>query len=419
MCSYGYRGFESLPLRHFPVALQGGILRDISNPKTDLPMQPVFYNAMVLREPYSGVEVTVHQLACALAEHGTLPLCACVPKDHRPIPQAAHFQPRVSRLAARSRLMRILWEQTVLPCLLKRSGAALLHAPAYVAPLHTPCPVVLTIHDLHVLTHPQFCRKSNRLHYRLMIPPSIRRAAAVIAFSPYTRRIIAERFPDAAARTVVIPPGLSPSLTRCTDYARLQRVRQRYALPSSFLLFVGDLTYRKNILGLISAFAIVQGERPDLHLVLAGAADSDTAAAIDHAIHKCGVRHRVSRIGYVTPEELPVLYSLAQAFVFPSHDEGFGLPPLEAMACGCPVVCSGGAPVENCGSAAVTCDPADRSSIASAVSLLLDQPAFRKEKIEAGYRKAAEFTWEKAARATEAVYRAVIGKTPLPPSPLA
>ena len=150
--------------------------------------------------------------------------------------------------------------------------------------------------------------------------------------------------------------------------------------------------------------------RPDLHLVLAGAADSATTAAIDLAIRKNGVRHRISLTGYIQADDLAVLYSLAQAFVFPSHDEGFGLPPLEAMACGCPVVCSGGAVVENCGDAAVNCDPRDRASIASAVSLLLDHPDFRKEKIEAGYKKAAEFSWEKAARDTEEVYRSVLNR---------
>jgi len=370
-------------------------------------MSGVFYNAKVLREPYSGVEVTVHQLACALAQYGTTPLTVCLPDQHRPIPSAPHVTLRTT-CAMRSRLARILWEQTVLPVLLRRARASLLHAPAYVAPLAAPCPVVLTIHDLHIMTHPQFCRKSNRLNYSLLIPPSIRKAAAVIVFSPYTQRIVLDRYPEVRERLTVVPPGISPLLHRQTDYARLQAVRQRYKLPSSFLLFVGDLTYRKNILGLISAYAIVQGERPDLHLVLAGAAEPAAAAEFDEAIRKHGVSHRVTRTGYVAVEDLPELYSLAQAFVFPSHDEGFGLPPLEAMACGCPVVCSGGAPVENCGNAAVTCDPRDRASIASAVSLLLDHPDFRKEKIEAGYRKAAEFTWEKAARATEAVYRTVL-----------
>jgi len=381
-------------------------------------MPDIFYNAMVLREPYSGVEVTVHQLACALAQYGTMPLTVCTPLKHRSLPESPRLTLRPSR-AANTRLLRILWEQTVLPVILWRTRAALLHAPAYIASLAAPCPVVLTIHDLHIMTHPQFCRKRNRLHYSLMIPPSIKKAAAIIAFSPYTERIILDRFPEAKDRTVVIPPGLSSTLTRCTDYARLQAVRQRYKLPSSFLLFVGDLTYRKNILGLISAYAIVQGERPDLHLVLAGAADSATDAALDSCIRKHGIRHRITRTGYIDAEDLPVIYSLAHAFVFPSHDEGFGLPPLEAMACGCPVVCSGGAAIENCGSAAVTCDPRDPASIASAVSLLLDHPDVRKEKIEAGYKKAAEFTWEKAARQTEDIYRKVLAHRPIHPTEIA
>lgn len=370
-------------------------------------MSGVFYNAMVLREPYSGVEITVHQLACALARYGTTPLTVCLPDEHRPVPAAPHLSLRTSR-AGRTRLLRILWEQTVLPATLRRTRASLLHAPAYVAPLAAPCPVVLTLHDLHALTHPQFCRASNRAHYALLIPPSVRKAAAIIAFSPYTQRVIAERFPEARGRITVIPPGLSPNLARCTDAARLQAVRQRYALPDRFLLFVGDPTSRKNIVGLLRACAAVQRDQPDLHLVLAGAPDPATTAEIDQAARTHGLQHRVSRIGYVAAEDLPALYSLAQLLVFPSHDEGFGLPPLEAMACGCPVVCSGGAPVENCGGAAVTCDPRDSASIAGAVNLLLNNPDLRNEKIAAGFRKAAEFSWQKAALATEAVYRSVI-----------
>lgn len=379
-------------------------------------MPSVIYNAMVLREPYSGVEVTVHQLACALAEYGTLPLCACVPEGHRPIPQAPHMRLRQSAgMTSRSRVLRILWEQALLPLLLRRSRATLLHAPAYVAPLLAPCPVVLTIHDLHVMTHPRFCTAGNRLHYGLMIPPSVRKAAAIIVFSDYTRRTVIERFPAVQERIVVIPPGLSPALVRCADESRLQAVSQRYALPTAFLLFVGDLTSRKNIRGLVNAFALVQRERPDLHLVLAGTADSAAASSIDQAALEKGVSHRVSRIGYVKPDDLPVLYSLAQAFVFPSHDEGFGLPPLEAMACGCPVVCSGGAAVETCGTAAVTCDARDMNSIANAVGQLLDPSDFRNQKIAAGYKKASEFSWKKAALATEAVYRAVLNNQPLNP----
>ena len=399
----------SLSAIRLPSFTRSGILRTMSS---------VYYNAMVLREPYSGVEVVVHQWACALADYSSMPVCACVPEGHRAIPETLHMRLRRSAgCVSRSRALRIVWEQTVLPLILRRARAPLLHAPAYVAPLLSPCPVVLTVHDLHVMTHPHFCSTPNRLHYGLMLPPSARKAAAIITLSPYTRRTVLERFPEARSRIVVIPPGLSPSLVRCTDDTRLQAVRQRHSLPSSFLLFVGDLSSRKNILGLIRAFAMLHGKNPDLHLVLAGASAPATAAAIDRAVNDNGLQHRVSRIGYVQADDLPVLYSLALAFVFPSHDEGFGLPPLEAMACGCPVVCSGGAVVENCGSAAVSCDPRDPDSIARAVGLLLDRPDFREEKIAAGYKKAAEFSWEQAARATEAVYRAVINRQPLNPEP--
>ncbi|MCL1922091.1 MAG: glycosyltransferase family 4 protein [Kiritimatiellaeota bacterium] len=371
-------------------------------------MPPIVYNAMVLREPYSGVEVTVHQLLCSLAQHGTCPVRAYVPHGCRPVPPSAQVLLRPCR-AARPRLVRILWEQACLPVLLRRANAPLLHAPAYVAPLAAPCPTVLTVHDLHALTHPQFCTAANRLHYSLLLPRSIRRAAAIIVFSDYTRRTVISRFPEAAARITVIPPGISPGFKRCTDETALRTARARYDLPEDFLLFVGDLTDRKNLGGLLAAFAHVRARHPDLHLVLAGAAPPGAAAALERTLHALGLDgHIVRRTGYVAQADMPALYSLARLFMFPSHDEGFGLPPLEAMACGCPVVCSGGATLEICAGAALTCDPGDPAAIAGAVGEVLGNPATRHGRVLAGYAAAARFSWENAARATETVYRKII-----------
>ena len=356
-------------------------------------MPEVVYNAMVLREPYSGVEVTVHELLRALASHGTHPIRAYVSPQCRALPESPRLRVRTSRMGS-SRLLRILWEQTCLPVILRRTRAPLLHAPAYVAPLAAPCPTVLTVHDLHVLTHPHFCTPANRLHYAALMPRSIRRAAAVIVFSDYTRRNVIRHFPDAAPRIAVIPPGLSPAFRRCTDDARLRAVKARYALPDDFLLFVGDLSARKNPDGLLAAFGRIRERHPGIRLVLAGAGGRATPRAD-------GVHHT----GYVAQDDLPALYSLAQVFLFPSHDEGFGIPPLEAMACGCPVVCSGGAPSENCGDAALTCDPGAPLTIAEAVLALIGNPSLRHAQVTAGYAKAATFTWERATRETEAVYR--------------
>ncbi len=363
---------------------------------------------MILREPYSGVEVTVHGLAVALAEHGTLPLNLHLPPQHRALPQVTHVTHSYAKpLWTRTRLLRILWEQLALPQHLRRTGAALLHAPAYVAPLLAPCPVVLTIHDLHVLTHPHFCRRSNRLHYRLLLPPSLRYAAAIIVFSTYTKRTILTHFPTIPTERIrVIPPGIT--LSHCSDPTTLRTVTERYCLPPTFILFVGDFTQRKNLTGIIESFATLGHRYPEVHLVLAGAHSGATAAALEQLAARLGLRARLHLTGYVAQSDLAALYSLAVLLLFPSHDEGFGLPPLEALACGCPVVCAGGAPVENCGTAALHCDPTDPHSIAAAVATLLENPTLRREKIVAGYQQAAKFTWQAAAQATERLYRQLV-----------
>ncbi len=369
----------------------------------------IAYNAALLREPYSGVELTIDATARALAAHGTLDYRIYAPAAGiRPLPEHARCTLAPDVPAFRSRRARIWWEQTRLPRLLRRDGATLLHAPAYVAPVAAPCPVVLTVHDLHVLTHPRFCTAMNRLHYRLLLPFALRRAAAIVVYSEHVRRIVIARFPRTAGRISVIPPGVPVPCDRLPDSATFEAVRRRHDLPPRYLLFVGNLTPRKNLTGLLSALSLLRashGERLPT-LVLAGAA-AEQGIPVAALAERLGVRERVRLIGYAPPNDLPALYAMAEALVFPSHDEGFGLPVLEAMACGCPAICTPGGSAETGGEAVLLCDPADPASIAAAVRSLLENPEQRAACIAAGRRRAAQFRWERTVRRLEELYRSV------------
>lgn len=374
-------------------------------------MRTVAYNAMALCEPASGVSVTIRGLIGALANDGAQRVLVYTPRPLAGrVPSGPHVQIRPSGWPGSSRTLRILWEQTRLPARLQADDAGLLHAPAYVAPLAASCPVVLTVHDLHVFTHPQFCTLANRLHYRLLMPPSIRRAAAVIVFSEHVRRLVAAHFPDAAAKTAVIPPGVDPDMRPVTDAAARAAVVRRCRLPDRYLLFVGDLAPRKNLPRLLEAFHEIAREQPDLHLLLAGHAPGGQAR-LARAAAAMNLGARILWPGYVPRAHLPALYTLASALVYPSHDEGFGLPVLEAMACGCPVVTSAGSgPEEICGDAAKYCHAADARSIAHAIRAQFADPDGCRQRVAAGRQRAAAFTWARAAARTRALYRAILEK---------
>ena len=406
-------------------------------------MEPLIaYNAALLREPYSGVEVIIDETLRALARHGTLPYRVYLSRgDVRPWPPCDRVRVLADCPAVHSRLRRILWEQAELPRRLRRDGVRVLHAPAYVAPLRARCPVVLTVHDLHVFTHPQYCTLANRLHYRLCMPASIRRAAAIIVYTDHVRRALVARFPETATRISVIPPGVPERFLRRPSATDLEAVRVRYHLPPRFLLFVGDLAPRKNLPGLLAAFQLLMNEsmesepsernratgwrshiaetvqnvwerhpvaRKDAvtpNLVIAGAAQGGPDLA--RLAAREGLAGCMHLPGYVAADDLPALYACADALVCPSFDEGFGLPALEAMASGCPVVCGPGGPAEVCGDAAVLCDPADPASIAAAIRSAQADPAQRAARIAAGLRRAGEFRWERHVAELEALYRAV------------
>ncbi len=374
-------------------------------------MPVIAYNATLLTPAGSGVERAVREQARALLARGAfdyrLIATAAAARDTG-LDGAAHGAPlTVPAWAGRARGLRILWEQTLLPGRLRRGGVALLHAPAYVAPLRRPCPYVVSVYDLHVFTHPHTCGLANRLHYRAFLPASVRRAAAILVPSQHVRAALLTRFPEAAARTVVVPLGISPAFMPVRDLAVLAELRQRMVLPSRFLLFVGNLAVRKNVPVVLGVLAELAAGDRDLHLVLAGDADS-ASETVDAGVRRLGLGRRVHRPGYVAECDLPALYSAAAALMHPAEDEGFGLTVLEAMACGCPVIATGAAAGEVAGEAALLCNPADVPQLAGAARRLCHEPGLRARLVAAGLSRAAGFSWDQTAADVEAVYRRVL-----------
>ena len=317
---------------------------------------------------------------------------------------------------AGSRLRRVLWQQFGLPRRLAADRVDVLHAPSYVVPLRAHVPVVLTLHDAIALKHPRLCGRLNALHYRRHLPRAVRKAAIVIASSLTTRRDILETCGPPPEKVRVIYPGLDPAFRPASE-ADKRSLRERMGLPARFILFVGNVEPKKDLATLLHAYTRLPKSRPDapgrgpdtVGLVIAGAAVRG-AGRLRRLADRLGVADRVHLIGPVCADDLPCLYSAADVFAFPSLYEGFGLPVVEAMACGTPVVCSdGGALPEAAGGAALLFPAGDPAALAEALRRALDEPCLRARLVRDGLARAALLDWQAVVRRLAAAYEEAAG----------
>lgn len=369
----------------------------------------VVLDGMLLKGRFSGVEVSILELARALSLHGEGTYTLCVP-EACPEPDISTETFRTVRYGRTTdrRLSRIVWEQGVLPSIAAREKADVLHAPGYVAPLRARMPVVISVYDLIALQFPAWCTVLNRWHYRLMLPRSIRRATRIVVPSQRTRDDLVQRFPSAADKVRVIPLGVSERYSReAPDGAE---PLARHGIEAPFILYAGKLEPKKNVTALVEAFAtLVKQGNASLQLVLAGER-AWGYAEVERAVRKAGVGDRVVFTGYVPPADQLCLYRAATVFAFPSHYEGFGLPPLEAMASGTPVVAANtGALPEVLGDAATLVAPDDVDGLAAALARVVSDKLYREAVVQRGRERVRACTWERTARATEAVYREAAG----------
>jgi glycosyltransferase involved in cell wall biosynthesis len=369
----------------------------------------VALNGLLLSRSFSGVEVAILNLAHALAEYGTEDYTLYVP-GRFPLPsiESESVTTRRTWMPTHFRPVRILWEQLVLPRLLSRGGFDLVHSPGYLAPLLTRTPVVITVYDIIALQFPDWCTPTNRMNYGLMLPRAIRKAAGIIVPSEATRKDVIACFPAAATKTRAIPLAAGSEFGVAPDPADCEAARRRYGLPESYILFVGNLEPKKNLVRLVEAYALLRERGTGHGLVIAGS----PAWGGEHLrarIRALGLEGSVVLTGVVRPEDLPCVYAMADVFAFPSLYEGFGLPPLEAMAAGVPVVASNRASLpEVTGDAAILVDPLRADAIADAIQDVLSNGELRNRLVAKGRERTRMFSWSRTARATEAFYRQVL-----------
>ncbi|MHB1810116.1 MAG: glycosyltransferase family 4 protein [Solirubrobacteraceae bacterium] len=315
---------------------------------------------------------------------------------------------RVARSSAQRLLLGVRREALYYPFALarraRRAGASVLHLPTPAAALGGGLPLVVTVHDLLPLRHPRLFTAETRLHTRLFAP-FVRRAERVIVPSEATRGDTIELLRIAPERVVVVPMARG----ECFRPGEVDReaLRAELGIRAPYLLAVGTLEPRKNLVTMLRAFSLLAPELEQLELVIAGGRGWRNEA---FERELTGVaRDRVRLTGFVSEQRLVDLYRGCACFAFPSLAEGFGLPPLEALACGAPVVVSDRPALpEVVGDAALLADPRDPEAVAAQVRRILDDEELAARLRAAGPRRAAAFTWAATAAATEGVYRDAI-----------
>ncbi len=301
-------------------------------------------------------------------------------------------------------------EQLRIPMDLRREGIDLFHAPHYVLPPLTPCKSVVTIHDCIHLRFPQYL--PNRLAYayaRSSLWFATHRSNRVLTVSEASKRDILRYFRVPERKIDVIYNAIDERFGEPPTAEEIERVRDRYQLNAPYVLYAGNIKPHKNLERLIEAFhTLRRGDLEHVKMLIIGD-EISKYATLRRAVHRYKLHKHVRFFGFVPDKTLAVFYRLARAFVFPSLYEGFGLPPLEAMASGTPVITSNLSSLpEVVGDAALLIDPYDPDAIADAMRRVLLDSDLRDDLRQRGLRRVAEFSWERSVRRVREIYEEVL-----------
>jgi glycosyltransferase involved in cell wall biosynthesis len=305
----------------------------------------------------------------------------------------------------------LAWRHLLLPRRMRRDEIDLHFSPAYFLPLIKVCPSIVVVHDLTFKVHPEWFARDWRMRFDELFWREVRKADRILTVSEHSKKDIVRFLGVEPGRVTAIPEAADGRFRKLEDERLLAAVREKYGLPERFVLTVGAIHTRRNLERLIEALALAREQAGvEAFLMIIGTpAEFSPPVDIPGTAERCGLADRVLHVEYVSEEDLLLLYNASGLFAYPSIYEGFGLPVIEAMACGVPVVCSDVTSIpEVAGDAALYFDPEKTEEIAEAISLALTDAAVRKRLESAGPERASLFSWKRTARETLEVFNEVV-----------
>ncbi len=361
----------------------------------------------LFRRKKHGMEVVALEIARELQhDTGDRQYVLFVRKDvdEACLPPAANFS--VNAFTASS---FFTWEQVGLPRRVKKVKPALLHCTANTAPLFGRTPLVVTIHDVIYMESVNFSGSAyqnfGNLYRRFIVPRIARKARVIVTVSEYEKKKIAIRLKLPEDKIRVVYNGINPQFKKIDDGDVLDAFRNKYQLPERFLLHFGNTAPKKNTIGTLKAFSLYCASASAILPLVITDCEPEYIASLLKKIDAPGLMEHIRILDYVPFAEIPLLYNLATVFLYPSHRESFGMPVIEAMACGTPVITSDTSSLpEVSGGAACLVDPEDAAGMATVINNLLTDNELYCTKQEEGYKNAARFSWKQAAAQMIAIY---------------
>jgi len=314
----------------------------------------------------------------------------------------------IGRKPFRRTMQRLLWEQYYLVMNAHKEQADILHSPCFSVPRFTTLPRVVTAHDLIVLKYPKLMPPGSRWYFSKWIPSSYRSADHIIAVSHATRNDIVQYLQINPDKITVIYNGVNPTYTRVTDPHEINRIRFKYHVPMEFFIMVGSFEPRKNHETAIRAFSRIYDKSKQLKLLLVGKPNDYHNKLVD-LVKELKLEDQIYFPGFIPDKEVATLYSVATAQLFPSSAEGFGLPLVEAMSAGCPVIASDLKVFHEIGGTAVSyIGTGDNEKMSEEMLRMIEDPVYRSEFVLEGLSQSMKYSWEHAAEKTVRVYMKVL-----------